>query len=212
MPDALLRARVSRPTPQDEIPSADVVTHPSTIITINNISSEEDYSRHSADRALQDLRTISCTDLSYISLLEAITSGFLPTGTSYLLPSFHTGQYETASMQIGNLSCTANGSWFLLPFDAAPSLACMTATEVWKLRSVGQDIQFSGLASIISNFKKTVSACKPCQMLQPSQQQEHLMCNYKPTRPFKIFSVSQGNPSSSMLTDSRGGQLLSHVK
>ncbi|KAK7082111.1 hypothetical protein SK128_019223 [Halocaridina rubra] len=80
----------------------------------------------------------------------------------------------------------------------APSLAYLAATKVWKPRSVGQDI------------KNTVNASELYQMLQPSQQQELLICDEKPTQPFEsvfadFFSVA--GKSSPSLTNSQGGLL-----
>ncbi|KAK7082588.1 hypothetical protein SK128_006920 [Halocaridina rubra] len=89
IPDALLRAPVSRPTPEDEIPAVNIVTHLRSIITMNNISSEKDSSLHDSDKTLQDLCTAACTDPSYTSLLEDMTSGFPSNGyelSSAVLP------------------------------------------------------------------------------------------------------------------------------
>ncbi|KAK7071422.1 hypothetical protein SK128_021350, partial [Halocaridina rubra] len=89
IPVALSRAPFSCLMPENKIPSANVVTHLRTIITVNSISSEEDSSLHRAKRTLQDLGTAAHMDPSCTSLL--------PFGLSYLLPSFHTRQCEKAS-------------------------------------------------------------------------------------------------------------------
>ncbi|KAK7085642.1 hypothetical protein SK128_014292, partial [Halocaridina rubra] len=74
--DALSRAQASHPTPENDLSFADAVTHFNSIITPNNLSSQEDFSFHDADRTLQDLQIAAGMDPSYISLLEAVTSGF----------------------------------------------------------------------------------------------------------------------------------------
>ena len=60
---------------------------------------------------------------------------------------------------------------------------------------------------INANITSTVQACKSCQILQPSQQQESLLCNDKPSRPFESVSAdfSVAGESFLVITDRFSG-------
>ncbi|KAG0716613.1 Transposon Tf2-9 polyprotein [Chionoecetes opilio] len=78
--------------------------------------------------------------------------------------------------------------WFLPPTAAAPSLGYMTVTKVLQPRSARaqQTVFWPGIDADITS---TVQTCEPCQVLQPSQQQEPLLCDDRPSRPFESVSA-----------------------
>ncbi|XP_064100829.1 uncharacterized protein K02A2.6-like [Macrobrachium nipponense] len=53
-------------------------------------------------------------------------------------------------------------------------------------RRAKQTVYWPGINSDIAN---TVHACEPCQIMQPSQQQEPWLCNENPSRPFESVSA-----------------------
>ena len=76
IPDALSRAPVSHPTPEDEIASAEAAAHLRSIMTVNAVVSQDGSSPQDADRTLQELRAAAREDPSYARLRDCVTSGF----------------------------------------------------------------------------------------------------------------------------------------
>ncbi|XP_066953187.1 uncharacterized protein [Macrobrachium rosenbergii] len=76
IPDALSRAPVSHPTPEDEIAGAPSATHLRTVMTVYTVTSSGESPAQDADRTLQDLRDAARTDPVYTRLLDCVTSGF----------------------------------------------------------------------------------------------------------------------------------------
>ena len=76
IPDALSRAPVGYPTPEDETNCADAAVHIRSIVTVNAAAQEDDAPPQDADRTLNDLRIAARADPSYLRLRDCVTSGF----------------------------------------------------------------------------------------------------------------------------------------
>ena len=76
IPDALSRAPVSRPTPEDERACTDAATHLRCVVTSNARFSNQDAPHQDADRTLQELRAAASADPSYARLTSCVMSGF----------------------------------------------------------------------------------------------------------------------------------------
>ncbi|KAK4313087.1 hypothetical protein Pmani_015541 [Petrolisthes manimaculis] len=68
IPDALSRAPVSRPTPEDEMACAAATAHLRAIVTINAVTPNGNSPPQDTNRTLQELRDASRVDLVYIRL------------------------------------------------------------------------------------------------------------------------------------------------
>ncbi|KAG7155102.1 pol Retrovirus-related Pol polyprotein from transposon-like 4 [Homarus americanus] len=78
--DALSRSPVSSPTPEDEMLSTEAGFSVSNIVTLQAVqslaSTQASVSPPDSDLALEELRTVTRDDLSYIQLLESVRTGF----------------------------------------------------------------------------------------------------------------------------------------
>ncbi|KAG0717828.1 hypothetical protein GWK47_053652 [Chionoecetes opilio] len=77
--------------------------------------------------------------------------------------------------------------WFLQSTAAATLLGCTTAPRCRSHEGPGT------ADCLLARYRcrkitSTVQACEPCQILQPSQQQEPLLCDDHPSRPFESIS------------------------
>ncbi|XP_068224072.1 uncharacterized protein [Palaemon carinicauda] len=158
IPDALSRAPVSQPTPEDDITCADVATHVRFILNVNAVITEEDSTPQDADRTLQELRAAARADSSE----NLSTDGDLVLyGARIVVPA------ALRRRTLARLHDSHRG---------------VEATK----RRARQTVFWPGIDSDITS---TVGACEPCQMLQPSLQQEPLLSDDHPTRPFESVSV-----------------------
>ena len=185
--DALSRAPVSQPTPDDEISCADAAAHFRAIVTINAVVSEENPSSQDADRTLQEFQDAARVDPQYTRLLDCVTSGF-PSNRydlhSSLLPFWKLWDDLTADS-----SLILYGARVVVPITLRrrtlarlhDSHRGVEATE----RRARQTVFWPGIDSDINS---TVRACEPRQVLQPSLQQEPLLSDDCPNRPFESVS------------------------
>lgn len=153
-----------------------------------DIITSEESSVPDADKTLQEQRTAARADPSYVRLLDCVTSGF-PTNRcdlhSSLLPYWNLREDLYAD---GDL--VLYGARVVVP----ATLRCRTlqrlhdshrGVEATKRRA-RQAVFWPGINSDIT---KAVQACELCQILQPSLQQEPLMNDDHPTRPFESVSA-----------------------
>lgn len=187
VPDALSRAPVCRPTPEDETMCTDATAHLRSIVT-NTINSHQDSSPQDADRTLQEFRDAAKVDPSYTRLLECVTSGF---------PS-HRYDLHNAVLPYWKLrdSLYADGELVLYGqrIVVPPALRRRTLSRLHDShrgvdatkRRAQQTVFWPGIDADITS---TVRACESCQVLQPSQQQEPLLNDDHPSRPFESVSA-----------------------
>ena len=194
IPDALSRAPVSHPTPEDETACADSTAHLRAVISVNAVASDEDVPPQDSDRTLQDLREAARLDPSYSRLRDCVTSGFPPNRYDLhndLLPFW---KLRDSLSTDGEL--VLYGPRIVVPAALRRrTLARLhdshRGVEATKRRA-RQTVFWPGIDSDVTN---TVRDCEPCQVLQPSLQQEPLLNDDHPTRPFEsvsadFFSVS----------------------
>ncbi|XP_045127743.1 uncharacterized protein K02A2.6-like [Portunus trituberculatus] len=170
IPDALSRAPVDHPTPEDENICADITAHLQALISINTVSAvtAADPLRQDADRTLQELRSTAIKDPTYSQLLHLSADGELVLyGQRVVVPA------ALCRHTLARLHDNHRG---------------VESTK----RRAQQTVFWPGIDSDIRN---TVQACKSCQILLPSQQQEPLMSDDHPNRPFEsvfadFFSVA----------------------
>ena len=178
IPDALSRAPVSHPTPEDEVLCADATAHLRAIIT----------SPKQSDRTLQELRDAAKADPAYVRLLDSVISGF-PSNrydlSNPLLPYWKIRDHLSADDGL-----VLYGARIVVPAALRRrTLANLhdshRGVEATKRRAA-QTVFWPGITSDISS---TVQACDKCQVHQPSQQKEPLMQDDHPTRPFESVSA-----------------------
>ncbi|XP_068213280.1 uncharacterized protein [Palaemon carinicauda] len=170
VPDALSRAPVSYPTQEDKISGASAA-HLRTVIAMNTVTLSDESSAQDADRILQDLR-----------------DDFLATDMTCTIPYSHIGNIRADLYADGDL--VLYGARVVVPTALRhrtlshlhDSHRGVEATK----RRARQSVFWSGIDSDIAN---TVGACEACQTLQPSQQQEPLLNDDNPTRPFESVSA-----------------------
>ncbi|MFV0366579.1 MAG: RNase H-like domain-containing protein [Mangrovibacterium sp.] len=187
IPDAFSRAPVSRPTPEDTSDSASTMAHLRSVIP--SAAYQEDAApRIEADRHLQELANAAQQDSDYVRLRDCILAGF--PANRY---SLHTSLLPYWKLRD---SLSVDGSLVLLGARIVIPAALRRQTlarlhdshrgvEATKRRS-RQTVFWPGIDSDITN---TVAACESCQLLRPSQQQEPLLNDDKPTRPFESVSA-----------------------
>lgn len=188
IPDALSRAPVSHPTPEDVTDCADAATHVRSVVSVTAAAQEDDAPPIDADRTLQDLSAAARVDPSYVRLRDCVTTGF-PTNRydlhASLLPYW---KLRDALSADGDL--VLYGSRIVVPAALRRrTLARLhdshKGVEATKRRA-RQTVFWPGLDSDIAN---TVAACESCQVLRPSLQQEPLMNDDHPSRPFESVSA-----------------------
>ncbi|XP_045122967.1 uncharacterized protein LOC123511049 [Portunus trituberculatus] len=175
IPDALSRAPVSHPTPEDEMACTAATAHLRCVVAANAEGSDQNTPHHDADRTLQEFRAAARADPSYAQLTACVTSSF-PSNRyelhSSLLPYWKLRDHLYADGEL-----VLYGQRIVVPVALRRrTLACLhdshRGVEATRHRA-RQTVFWPGIDSDIAN---TVRACEPCQVLQPSQQQEPLGC------------------------------------
>ena len=189
IPDALSRAPVSQPTPDDEKMSTEVTTHLRSIVSTTVIASTQDSPHQDDDDPLlQEIRDAAIADPDYVRLLDHVTSGF-PTNRyslhSSLLPYWKIREHLYTDGELVLYGCR-----IVVPAShRRQTLARLhdshRGVEATKRRAK-QTVYWPGIDADIAS---TVQACEPCQLVQPSQQQEPLMSDDNPSRPFESVSA-----------------------
>ena len=189
IPDALSRAPVSSPTPEDEIECDETATHMRRIISCNVITTADESSHpHDSDRTLQELRDAAAVDPDYRRLLTCVSSGF-PTNR-YDLHKSVLPYWKLRDNLYSDGELVLYGQRIVVPTAfRRRTLARLhdshRGAEATKRRA-RQTVFWPG---IDSDIKSTIEACESCQVMQPSQQREPLLSDDHPTRPFESVSA-----------------------
>ena len=207
IPDALSRAPVSHPTPEDEMGSTDATAHLRAIVAVNATTSEADPPPQEADRILQELRDAGKVDPMYTRLRQCIISGF-PSNRydlhNSLLPFWKLRDSLSVDEDLILYGARVVVPEALRRRTLARLHDCHRGVEATKRRA-RQAVFWPGINSDIAN---TVQACEPCQIMQPSQQQEPMFNDDNPNRPFESVSAdffSVAGKSFLVITDRLSG-------
>ena len=188
IPDALSRSPVTDPTPDDERLCASAASSIRTVVTLNSVMASVEPLTQSDDRTLRDLADAARSDETYKRLLQYVTEGFPASRLALhasVLPYWKIREHLSAD---GDL--VLYGARVIIPTALRrQTLARLhdshRGVEATKRRA-RQTVYWPGVDSDITS---TVHACEPCQVLQPSQQQEPYRSNDNPTRPFESVSA-----------------------
>ncbi|XP_063591351.1 uncharacterized protein LOC134768457 [Penaeus indicus] len=189
IPDALSRSPVSRPTMEDGVFDAEMNTSVK-IVALQAVQSTKasEAIDEQEDLFLEELRTAASKDASYEELLHHVKSGFPK--DRYNLPSALRPYWKIRNELYNDGDLVLYGPRVVVPASLRRSTLARLhdshcGVEATKRRAQ-QTVFWPGINADIVN---TVRACEPCQRLQPSQQQEPLMLDDKPTRPFMSVST-----------------------
>ena len=188
IPDALSRAPVDDPAPEDEEAERDASHQIASIISRLATDETEDGPSPFQDAALTEMRAAAAADPELIALTDMIMTGF-PEHRSQLDPRLQPcwGVRDRLAMDDGLVVC---GQRLVIP----PSLrraklerlhASHQGIERTKRRA-RQVVYWPFLDSDITNF---VGSCQACQRYPPSQQKEPLIPEETPTRVFEAVSA-----------------------
>ncbi|XP_076037654.1 uncharacterized protein LOC143023062 [Oratosquilla oratoria] len=184
IPDALSRAPVSYPAPEDHTLCTDSIASLHTIATVRAVTE----SHVDEDRTLEELRDSARTDPDYVQLHRCVTSGF--PSDRYALPRPLLPYWKIRDNLHADGDLVLYGMRIVVPNALRRRILARLhdshrGVEATKRRA-GQTVFWPGINSDIAN---TVQSCEPCQYLQPSQQKEPILSDDHPTRPFESVSA-----------------------
>ena len=189
IPDALSRSPVSHPTLHDNAfdGEVDAAVKGTTLRAIASFASPET-SEGREDLFLADLCAAASDDASYMELLRHVRSGF--PSDRYNLPTVLRPYWKIRDDLYCDGDLVLYGKRVVVPAPLRRRILSRLhdshcGAEATKRRAK-QAVYWPGInADIVS----TVRACEPCQVFQDSQQQEPLMSDDKPSRPFVSVSA-----------------------
>ena len=180
---------MSPPLPEDDLFNSEAQRSLRSVVakTVQNIS-DSSTGHPNDDLTLEEIRSIASQDPAYARLLQSVANGFPSHQYSLhndLLPYW---KLRDALYTDGDL--VLYGSRVVVPTAIRRKvLASLHAShrgiEATKRRAA-QTVYWPGINADITN---TVRACEPCQVMQPSQQKEPILCDDKSSRPFQSASA-----------------------
>ena len=193
IPDALSRAPVNHPAPEDERVGADLDFSIRNVViqSIAAICNPEDElapPAHLPDAMLADLRSTAAGDADYMALAAAVESGF---GTDRARVSNYIRQFWSIRHQLStDDGLIIFGSRIVVPFSSRRNiLQKLYAAHqgiVRTKRRAQQTVYWPGMSNDITML---VERCSKCQERRPSQCQEPLMSDPLPTFVFQDVSA-----------------------
>lgn len=196
IPDALSRAPVHDPGPDDEAVNTDVQSFAQRIIVRQvNIMQREDEELepvedppHLPDPLLEDLRAVASTDADYSALITAISDGFT---TNRERTAQCVRQYWNIRTELSvEDGLVLFGRRIVIPKPARRDLLRKLHSAhqgiVRMKRRARQTVFWPGISNDITML---VESCGSCQQRLPAQQQEPLMRDPLPSRVFEDVSV-----------------------
>ncbi|XP_064117609.1 uncharacterized protein K02A2.6-like [Macrobrachium nipponense] len=188
IPDALSHSPVSLPTSEDDMLNSETHLSLRSVIakTVNAIS--EVKTSTTQDLTLEEIRTAAREDPSYTRLLQNVANGF--PSHRYDLHNDILPYWKIREELYTDDDLVLYGARIVVPSAMRRNILkrlhdSHRGVEATKRRAK-QTVYWPGINSDIAN---TVHACEPCQIMQPSQQQEPWLCNEKPSRPFESVSA-----------------------
>ncbi|XP_045105438.1 uncharacterized protein LOC123500957, partial [Portunus trituberculatus] len=192
--DALSRSPVGYPTHADEVLGNDTGFQVRSIATLRAMESlaplvpPDVAEAPGSDLALEELRKVATEDPEYVQLLYFVKNGFPM--DRYALPNVLRPYWKLREDLYCDEDLVLYGARVLVPTALRRRVLARLhdshrGVEATKRRT-RQAVFWPGVDADIAN---TVRACEPCQILQPSQQQEPRLCDDNPTRPFESISA-----------------------
>ena len=190
IPDALSRAPVDPPTPDDEEAEKDVAHQIASLIArlTASASAEEAEESPFPDATLEKVRAAAERDPEYITLKDVVLTGF-PDHKSQLDPLLrpYWGVRDRLAVDDSLLVC---GQRLLIPQSLRrETLVRLHASHQGvdrTKRRARQVVYWPGLDQDIANL---VGSCESCQLHLPSQPKEPLVAEATPTRVFESVSA-----------------------
>ncbi|XP_076044722.1 uncharacterized protein LOC143027334 [Oratosquilla oratoria] len=189
IPDALSRAPVSRPTPEDKTDCDKDAAHVRSVVT-GNAGARGDYPSPAADvdRTLQELRTAARVNPAYDHLLTCVSSGF--PSNRFALPRSVLPYWKFRNTLSADGDLVLYGHRIFVPVALRKrTLARLHDSHRGAEATKRRARQTVFCPGIDSDIKGTVEAYGSHQVLRPSQQQEPLLCDDRPTWPFESVSA-----------------------
>ncbi len=184
IPDALSRAPIADPTEEDCF-TDELEEYVSSVVRAGAASLRPD---HLKDPYLEKLKAAAVADPSYVSLLEAVRTGFpdKKQDAQGILQDFWKVRDELTSQD----NLVLRGAQIVVPAAMRKDvLADLHHSHQGIERTKRRARQTVFWPGINSDIKSTVEACEPCQIHQPSQQKESLLSDPMTTRPFEETSA-----------------------
>ena len=198
IPDALSRAPVADPTPEDtfthELESSVQATVRAAAVALRP--------EHLKDPCLSKLAKAAGDDPTYQELVQAASEGFPKTsaGCTPTLRDFWKVRDDLTCSE----GLVLKGCQIVVPRALRRDvLADLHASHQGIDRTKRRARQTVYWPGINNDVRTTVEACEACQRYQPSQQRETLRSDPLPTRPFEECSAD--------LVDTSGGHFLVYV-
>jgi hypothetical protein len=198
IPDALSRAPVNDPGPDDEMANDDVQSFARRVV-IRQVSSMQqandemeedgiDEESHLSDPMLDELRAVAASDSDYVELMAAIATGFrTPRNQTALGVRQYWSVHEELSVDDG---LVLFGRRIVIPRPARreiiQKLHAAHQGIVRMKRRARQTVFWLGMSNDITLW---VESCQACQERLPHQQKEPLIRDPLPTRVFEDFSA-----------------------
>ena len=192
IPDALSRSPVGKPSREDDVLSVETSfsIRCVTLQAVESLAADVIHgtSGQASDVAMDEFRRAASEDPAYSELLQCVRAGF--PRDRYALPNAVRPYWKLRDSLYSEDDLVLYGARVVVPAALRRRVLSRLhdshrGTEATKRRA-RQVVYWPGIDSDIANV---VFACEPCQMLQPSQQQEPLRCDDNPTRPFESVSA-----------------------
>jgi len=190
IPDALSRAPVTDPVPEDDTLASEVQLHVRAIkcVAASTISEDPSPGSTTADPLIHRLEDVAASDPDYLALIQAVLDGF-PAGKDHQHPEL--AQFRKLKRDLtvdGNL--VLFGCRIVIPKKARSDVLTQLHVShqgiVRTKQRARQAVYWPGLTV---DIERVVRSCATCQELLPSNQREPLQRDPMPTRVFEEVSV-----------------------
>ena len=177
--DALSRAPVDTPTPDDEPDNDEMYGY------VCNVQEHLLAKSSSSDLILDDLRNVTSQDNEYQELIQAVQHGFSDSS------HHHLAHYKKLAHALSvDKGLVLHGSRIVIPQarrgDVLKTLHASHQGMERTLRRARQAVYWPAMTSDIKNM---IEACEQCQIRRPSQPAEPQISEPTPSRPFQEIAA-----------------------
>ncbi len=185
IPDALSRAPIADPTEEDCF--TDELDE--CVARVVRAVAASLRPEHLKDPYLEKLKAAARVDPSYMTLLEAVKTGF-PEEKRNVQEGVLRDFWKVRAELTCHEGLVLKGAQIVVPADLRKSvLADLHLSHQEKDRTKRRARQTVYWPGINSDITSTVEACEQCQIYQPSQQKETMLSDPMATRPFEDTSA-----------------------